>query len=415
MFVTEKEFVQICLVTVLTISIYSKYLPQRSSLEFLFYCIPQVLIVRYIKYIDFIFLFFASLLFLIPGKQTKGFIVLPDLIDRSRMRIIFLGCTVFLLSNFNLVSPNNQNLKAENGNKLNLGELVMNSYVFNAGLVSCKASFTRKAMHMFKSLILGVIRLVGDMKTKQQTEKIEYVNTFFILSILNILAMLGLPKYSFVLGILILTIYQIGLICSSLDILTIGTEIINLKNNFKGIILVIPLYSLYLMASGLGYSIIITLKDKRKLGILYIVISLIFYIVFRYFNTPSSTFLSAPYCLLIFIVNTLDIVLFDFFTRMFGMNELEITQFASRIVFHAFLTINVFIPFAKSMKFFETHSESAILLKCFAYLFIIFYGCFKFKKSVFDFHLKSRLEKVPVFSKILNFEIKDKKVEGINT
>ena len=110
---------------------------------------------------------------------------------------------------------------------------------------------------------------------------------------------------------------------------------------------------------------------------------------------------------MIFIVNALDIILFDIFTDFYGIQELKITEFASKIVFHTFVTLNIFIPFARNINFFKSKSEIEILCKTIGYLFIIFYCSFKFKYSVFDPYLKKKLEKIEIFKKILNFELKE--------
>ena len=100
MLVTEKEFLQICLMTIPTISVYTKYLPENHLLEFIFYCWPQVFVIRYLSLANFIYLLFLAILFMIPKKIIKNYNSKPDMIDRSRMRIIFLVCSTFLITNF---------------------------------------------------------------------------------------------------------------------------------------------------------------------------------------------------------------------------------------------------------------------------------------------------------------------------
>ena len=386
-------------------SIYAKSIPQKPILEFLFYCLPQLLILKFLQWSNLIYLVLIGILLLIPKTHSTLPVIQTDIIDRSRMRIIFLVCALFILSNFKF-QENSIQQKCIIEGKIDLKSLVMTSYVFNSGLVSCKASNSRKLMHMIKSAILGSIRLYSSLK---QDSEIEYINIFFIICIINIVSLFGIPRYSFTLGLFLLTIYQFALLLELKNYLP--PEILNFKHLyiFKDILFSIPLYSLYLMSSGLGYSIIV-LKDRRWKISTYTLIATVFFVGFKYFSISATILYSAPFCLLIFIVNAIDLLLFDVFSNFFKIGDLQITQFASRIVFHVFITINIFVPIAKFMGFFESKSDITALLKTLIYLFVIFYLSFKVKKLIFDSHLKKQIEKMPIIKKLIYFRLKDKEV-----
>lgn len=383
-------------------SIYSKLNHQRPIIEFFFYCLPQLFILKFLNWSNSIFILLIVILFSIPKTNTAMLNIQTDIIDRSRMKIIFLVCCVFLLSNFQLQDSSSM-VQAVEG-KIDLKNLVMTSYIFNSGLVSCKASFTRKTMHMVKSAILGSIRLYNDW---YHDSKIEYINIFFLLSIISMISLFGMPKHPFILGLFSLLTYQFWIFFKPKGSLSLGMINWKFPSSCKNILYIIPLYSLYLMSSGLGYSIIV-LKDRRRRIFIYTAVASILLITFRYLSISTSILYNGPFCLLIFIVNSIDLLIFDIFSVIFKINELQITQFASRIVFHAFITMNIFVPIGRSIGFFKLKSEPIVFLKILIYLFIIFYLSFKVKKLIFNSHLKQAIEKMPKIKKLIYFKLKDK-------
>lgn len=378
MLVTEIEFAKIMFITILSMIIYSRFIRKGPLFEFFLYALPQFVAIKFIEKVNFFYIFFFVLLILIPKKYTKSFDVQPDLIDRSRMKVIFLVCTVFLLSTFE-----KQKLGVEEFGKVRLLDFVMESFVFNSGIVAFKATKIRKCFHILKSFCLGSFRLFLKLKSSDlRTDQTEYINVFFILCIINALSLFGLPRYAFFFGLFLLLTYQAALFLGLEQILVGSDQIVSIFSYFKGFAYVIPMYSLYLMSSDVGKSII--LENSKLYFLFYITLALTFFFILRYFCLPSSLLHNAPFCLVVFIVNCSDLLIFNFCSEYFKICKLEITKFASRVVFHVFVTVNIFIPLARKNGFFESESDLIINAKVLFYLFVIFYGMSKIGNALID-------------------------------
>lgn len=376
------ELAQIIGITQLSMAIYSKFCPQNTFLELLFYIIPQYFILRFINEAYILFLIFSLILILVPKKFHKNYEAHTDPIDRVRMCILFLVCLVIFLADFRFYNSDKYGKSMDC--EFRLMDVGVGSFVFNSGLLSFKSNNVKKFTNFLKCFFFGTCRLYSKMVMLADVKEAEFgrhLNFFYCLSLLNLISIVIKPPFPFIVGLILIFSYQIALFLGLEEIILNNQRETFIKANLEGIIFIIPQFGLYLMSQETG-KLLIYNKSTKKVG-LYVIITMILFIGIYYFEPVARRLHNAPFCLVMFLMHTCFILVSDVFNNYLQICELKITKFGSKNLLNIFLVANLMVPISKRFGYFRADHIAIVDLKMLIYLTSLFYIPLKISKLIF--------------------------------
>lgn len=369
---TEVELFLITGITQVSTVLYAKVLPNNYVTELLVYSLVQYFAVLFLKHILYGYLALTVALLLVPEKHREDCGEDPSPIDRVRCMIIFLVSIAIFASDFQFYGG--EKLGKSMGYGLRLMDIGVGSFVFNAGLVSTRASRKKKLNGAMKAGALGIIRLVSKYLLKLDVKEAEFgrhLNFFFNLGVLNIISMLISPKHGFIFGLLLVISHEIFLKMHLENLIMNNSRENLIMENLEGISFLVPQFGVYLIASEIGRDL---MEDglKRK-TIIHWCIALVIYIPCRALGILSSRRLhNIVFCLVIVLLHYTHLILFTIIGKKYHLKTLGFQKFASRNMFLMLILSNLLVLLAKIMGVFEIKNQVLGHLICISYLWIVY-------------------------------------------
>lgn len=384
MAITILEAFCVISVTQLSMIVYSRILPNNSFIEFLFFCIPQYLVFRYLKsaYLVYIALFAALLIF--PKKHQRSYPKHKSSIDRIRMMIISIVSLIIYSANFKFYDSSRYGKSM--GFEFLLMDIGVGSFVYNAGLVSYKANTRKKLINVLKCCFFGTLRLLSIILMKLNVKNEEFghhLNFFYILAILNFISIFINVKNGFFIGIGLLIFHQ-GLLSLFLqEMLLKNQRNTFLSSNLEGISFIIPELGIYLICQEIG-RILLETKTLKRITVYNCISVLLFSISWQY-QEISRRLHNLPFTLIIVIINTTQLIAFEYLNKEYQLGNFEIAQFASKNMLFMLILSNILIPVSKYLGVFETENMLSIGFRTICFLFIVYYLPYIVKKGYSHF------------------------------
>jgi len=360
-------------ITQLSMVVYSRILPENPFLEFLLFSVPQYLVFRYLKYAYLIYtvLFMALLVF--PKKRQHAYSKHTCPIDRLRMLIISLVSLAIYSANFKFYDSDRYGKSMEYG--LLLMDIGVGSFVYNAGLVSCKMSTRKKLINALKCLVFGAGRQMSIILMGLSVKDAEFghhLNFFYILAILNLISIfVRLEKNQAFFGCLLIFFHQILLQTFLEDMIFNNQRENMIMMNLEGISYIIPEFGIYLISQEIG-KIFIERKNLNRIVKYNIGFIVIFAVsVFKF--EISRRIHNIPFSLFVIILNTSQLIACEYLNNEHQLGFFRIAHFASKNMLFMLLFSNLLIPISKSLGIFEADNLIEIGLKTLGYLFIVYF------------------------------------------
>ncbi|ELA41907.1 uncharacterized protein VICG_01091 [Vittaforma corneae ATCC 50505] len=375
------EFAEIIGVPQISMLVYSRICPANTFLEFLFYSVPQYLVLRFIERAYLVYLALITVLLVVPTKYHRTYTTHTDPIDRMRMTISFLVCLAIFAADFKNYDSGRfgKSMNCE----FRLMDVGAGSFVFNSGLVSFKASRQKKLINSGKCFFFGICRLLSKILLRVDIKEAEFgkhFNFFIDLALLNLISIFVNPQFPYVSGLVLIFWYQIALF------LGLEAKILNndRKNfftaNLEGIVFLVPQFGTYLMSQEIGKSVVMD-KSMKKV-VMYFMASVALFCGTYFYEPVARRLHNAPYCLLMHVSHTAIIICFDFLNIHFKIGELKVSTFGSKNMLNILIISNVLVQAARYIGYFEESSDIKVAIKIQIYLFIIFYLIFKIQGSL---------------------------------
>lgn len=366
------EFCEIIAIPHISMLAYSRICPPDRFLEFLFYSIPQYLVLKFLDWAYLVYLFFIGIIILIPKTHQYSHDTHTSPIDRLRMTIIFLVCYTIFAADFK--NYDRDRLGKSMNRNFKLMDVGVASFTYNSGIVSFKAATRKKLVNCAKCLFFAILRLLSKLYLGVDVSEAEFgrhLNFFFDLAAINFLSIFVNVSAPFFVGLGLILVYQALLVWGLDDLIFQNARETFIMANIEGIVFLIPQFGLYLMARDVGYTFLV--KKSMKRIFLYLIISCLVFFTSLLFTSPIRRLHNTPFCLLIFTTHTATVALFDFFNKYFNIRPLKITESGSRNMLCILVLGNLAIVLFKHMGWFSCSSEIEKDIKIQLYLMFLFY------------------------------------------
>ncbi|KAM0680412.1 hypothetical protein GINT2_001472 [Glugoides intestinalis] len=373
------ELVQLTSVAPLSMLAYSRLCPKNDLLEFFCYSIPLHLAFRFVDKVYIILLSILAILIAVPQKYHRRYDSSTNSIDNMRMLIIFLVCLAIFAADFPYY--NSAKLGKSTREGFRLMDTGVGFFVYNAGIVSFKASKRKKIRNIILSAFLGIFRLISKLSLALNVKDEEFgrhLNFFLELAILNVISLGITTLRPYLMGLLILCAYQVALFLGLKNLIFNNSRENIFMANLEGIVFLIPQFGLYLISQEIGKTII--KKKVSRSTAAKGVLTTVLFCAFNFIDPANRRLHNMAYCLLIYLISTGIIIVFDYINKKFQLDTLEVSKFGSKKILFILIGANLLIPLAKYTGYFKEVSKVKIELKIQIYLFFVFYVPYKLQK-----------------------------------
>ncbi|KAI5169429.1 glucosaminylphosphatidylinositol acyltransferase [Pancytospora epiphaga] len=351
---TQLELYKITVMSIISMIIGQRLFPGNIFAEFLFLAVPQYIAILYMKYSSYLYMILVFAL-LIPRRRGSRTAQKTDrfssIIDGERYIIISSVVIAIFTADFPKYDAQSHKLGKSMGYGLQLMDIGVGSFVFNAGLFSPKMSPKRKMRNVFQSLLLGFVRFFTKVYFKLDVDEREFgthLNFFFLLSILNLLSICFTTNFCFLVGMGLCLIHAALLKYAGLADLLYNTTRDNLfLANIEGISFIIPQFGMFLIAAAFG-KCVFAMNSRRFLPF-YWLASIFTLVVSLCLSTPNRRLHNLPFCMVIVVLHSTIGACIYTVDRLFGTRaDVGLRRFASRHLLFMLLWSN-FLVFLRSL------------------------------------------------------------------
>lgn len=371
--ISLKELFLISSISHFSMSFYSKLCPKNDLFEFVFYFIPQYLVLKYEAYHQAFYTIILLFSVLFTSKNNYVYTKSTDIISRFRMLLAFLTSLVIFFSELEAVNNAKYSLSLDLYG-MNLISVALGMFVYNAGLVSSRTTLNGKVKNFFKCISLGLFIQLSQNFFKIGLNEVkfgEHINIFYMLGILHLLSLVIKTDIQSIFGILCIAFHHYMLKNFLEDRIMYIYRYDFITKNIEGISYILPQIGIFLICQEIGNAI----SKKRSLIRLCVYNSffaVLFYFLNRY-EDSSFKFHNATYCILILLIGTSHLILFHYLNLNHQLGLFNITHFSSRNMLYVILL-------SKSLSCFMAYiikhwaiNEIHIGIMAFAYCLSIYY------------------------------------------
>lgn len=311
----ENELLLMTGFSLLTLLSYKSFPFKNVYFDFVFWILPQYLIITYPESKTYLIDFLASTIDLKPSKSHLR----QNLKDYDIPT--FLRSLVSLMVAVSIFAVDFSFYPTRFGKSNYYGyrfmDIGVGSYVYNAGMMSIKFNHRKNFKSMFYLCVLGFVRYFCvrffclDVNVREYG---KYMNFYFILAICNAIYACIRSKFDFVVGYVIIMAYDWILKKKGLEnfILSDAPRKNLLEENKEGIFNVFGYISIFLMANLCGRIYFSQYSKLKKLCNISI-ITLVFYSSYKTnlsYSEPSRRLSNATYVFWILFLHTLHILIY---------------------------------------------------------------------------------------------------------
>ncbi|AFN83002.1 putative membrane protein [Encephalitozoon romaleae SJ-2008] len=263
----ELELLQITGMSALSLMVYSSGYRKTMLNDFLFCIVPQYCAIMFPNEIWILYLclvILAKYPKIRRSKETTN--EKTSVIDHLRFTISALVVIAIYGVDFTMFD---KRLGKSHFLGISLMDIGVGSFIYNSGVVRCKSRFKRKHVKSYLILILlGFVRFFVVKWFNISVNPKEYgthLNFYFLLAIVNFICSMVKSRYNFLLGLLVITVYEGVLRFSRLMFFIFSDERRTfLEKNKEGLTAIISYVSIFLMATEVGRICLSQGKIRRK-------------------------------------------------------------------------------------------------------------------------------------------------------
>lgn len=384
-----KELFIITSVSHLSMILYSKIPFKNDFIEFLLYALPQLIVFSYPEKYYYIYIFLIIIIVFLPKSNCES-LENTNLIDRLRMQIMFLVSIAIYSADF--WNYNSEKMGKGMNYGLKMMDIGVGCFVYNAGLLSSYSTNSKKFCSSIKCLLFGIIRYISKAYFNIYVSDAEFgvhLNFFIILAILNLLSIIFNTKYGNIIGLIFLLVHQLMLYLFLNEWILKNERKSFFMSNLEGFSYILPELGIYLISKEIG--MLIKDKNYKKL-----VLTNLFYIILFttsfLFEDITRRLHNLSFCLIIIVLLTTNIILYEFLDNFYFLPKLNISYFASRNLLLILILSNILIVFSNYFEIFKEKSEIKINLWTIFYLMLIYYIPLKIKEIYEQYHKKSEIK-----------------------
>ncbi|ADM11519.1 uncharacterized protein Eint_050710 [Encephalitozoon intestinalis ATCC 50506] len=372
----ELELLQITSITALSLVVYSSGYRKSILNDFLFYIVPQYCAVMFPDRIWSTYLCLAMLFRYSQIQKSTNSSEKTTVIGYLRFTISLIVVIAIYGVDFSIFD---RRLGKSDFFGIQMMDIGVGSFIYNSGVVGWKGRPLRRCIRSYLVLvILGFVRYFVVKWFNIHVNPREYgihLNFYFILAAVRLICSLIGSRYNFLLGLFLITIYEVVLKFSGLvGFIFSDQRKTFLEMNKEGLVAVIPYTSIFLMASEIGR--ICSSKDKvRSKGFQVLRMSGIFgclYAVSQLSNEGSRRLGNAGFVFWILTLHTLHMGIYMLFESVIVLHNPLTSMFCSSNMMFVFLFSNLIVLLGNFFYDLGSFSPLVAHLNILSYLVLVF-------------------------------------------
>lgn len=339
---SEIELIKIAYINALSRLVYAKLFGGSMLAEFIFYAGFQYLAIVFFDFAQYLHVALMIVSLMLWQKNKKSYI---DPIDQ--VRSVVMGCVAVAIfaADFPFYQSNSEKLGKSMDYGLQLMDIGVGSFVYNAGFFSTKATFQKKIKNIGVSLLFGTLRLISKAVFHMDVRDAEFgkhLNFFYILAILNGFSLFLGKNSSFITGFLMCVVHELLLNFAGLKELVYGTDRSNfILANIEGLCFVLPQMGIFIMASAVA-KVMFSNGPKKKI-IFYNAASLLAYGISRAYSLSNRRLHNMCFCMTIFILLTTLGIVSTVLNKDAEKRRAGVQRFVSRNLLFVFIWSNLLV------------------------------------------------------------------------
>ncbi|KMV66125.1 putative membrane protein [Encephalitozoon cuniculi EcunIII-L] len=370
----ELELLQVTGITVLSLVVYSSGYKKSILNDFLFCIVPQYCAIVFPDRIWGLYLCLAMLLNYSGLRKPEGN-KSTEVVGYLRFAISVITVIAIYAVDFSVFE---KRLGKSHFFGISMMDIGVGSFIYNSGIVGYKARSKRHIRSYLILVLLGFVRCFTVRWFNIGVNPREYgiyINFYFLLALVNFIYSLIRSRYNFLLGLLVVTVYEIILRFSGLTSFIFSDKRETfLEKNKEGLVATVPYISILLMTTEVGRICFSEDKTRKKawkvLGMTAVFGCL--YTVFNFSSEGSRRLGNGAFVFWILALHSFHIGMYLLFESTIALYNPLTAMFCSFNMMFVFLFSNLIVLFGNVFFDLKSFSTPVAHLNLLSYLVAVF-------------------------------------------